>query len=380
MNIVNNSIKVKFDETKGVKYYCKLSNLKYFHIIENPSADIMHDICEGTIPFILKIVLELCFEAKVFTLRQVNAMVQFFDYGFLNQQNIPSEINLDKRSMGQNARQSLCLFQNIPFILYGYRENVKINEIWHCIVLLLRIVKIVYSHEITENDLKVLDDMIHLHLEGITKLGHNLIPKHHFMLHYAPIIRSLGPLVHMNMSRFESKHKVFKDFAKNTHNFMNINKSLAIKHQTLMCTNGYTYISNIKSGVLVSLDNNFITQNEEVLNENVGDLSKLNEIKWLRINSYEYRKDLFIVHQHFFYQIQKILIDDNCYFLFCKKFNVVAFDSFLNSFRIKEDAVLILIELSKLKNAKTYEMKTIEKDQYVICESLGLRNNLCLPH
>lgn len=307
-------------------------------------------------------------------------MIQFFDYGFLNQQNIPSEINLEKRSIGQNARQSLCLFQNIPFILYSYRENVKICEIWHCFESLLRIVEIVYSHEITDNDLNMLDHMIHLHLKGITDLGHNLIPKHHFMLHYAPIIRSLGPLVHMNMSRFESKHKVFKDFAKNTHNFMNINKSLAIKHQTLICTNGFTYIDNIKSGMLVSLDSNFIAQNEQVLNENVRDLSKLSEIKWLRINSYEYRKDLFIVHQKFFYRIRKILIDDNCHFLFCQRFNAVTFVSFLNSFRIEEDVSFILIELSKLKNARTYEMKTIEKDQYVICESLALRNNLSFPH
>lgn len=381
IDIVHRSEKVKYDETKGVKYYCKLSNLEYFHIIDNPTADIMHDICEGTIPFMLKRLFKACSNAKVFTLDQLNSMVQFFDYGFLDKKNIPSEINLDKRSLGQNATQSLCLFRNIPFILNRYRENPKIKEIWHCVESLLRIVEIVYSYEITEKDLDVLDEMIFLHLEGLINLGYLLIPKHHFMLHYAQIIRSLGPLIHMNMSRYESKHKVFKDFAENTHNFKNINRSLAVKHQTLLCTKGCTYINDIQKGMKVSLDDYFMSQNERILHDTFGDLCNVNQTKWLRINNYEYRKDLVIVLESFFYQIKTILIDENrnCYYLFCKKFTVVSIDSFSNSFRVQEDSTFVLVDLHKLTNTKTYEMKFIESAQYVVAETLELRNQLYLP-
>lgn len=380
IDTINKSEKVKFIETKGVKYYCKLSNLKYFHIIDNPTVDIMHDICEGTIPFILNRLFGICIDGKLFTLDQLNSMVQFFDYGFLSKKNIPSEINLDKRSLGQNAAQSLCLLRNIPFILYRYRENPKIKEIWHCVESKLRIAEIIYSYEITENDLELLDDMIYMHLEAIKHLGLHLIPKHHFMLHYAPIIRSLGPLTNLSMNRYESKHKVFKDFANNTHNFVNINKSLAVKHQTLMCSNGFTYIDDIQNGAMVPLDNDFVSENERILNDTFGGHRNVSQVKWLRINNYEYRKELLIVHDFHLCQIRKILMDENrnCYFLYCKKFTAVSIDSFLNSFRIEEDSTFVLVELSELKNTKTYEIKLIESVQYVISESLELRNQLCL--
>lgn len=53
----------------------------------------------------------------------------------------------------------------------------------------------------------------------------NLIPKHHYMLHYPRCIRKIGPLVHVWSMRFEAKHKFFKNSIKN------ITKSLALKHQ-----------------------------------------------------------------------------------------------------------------------------------------------------
>lgn len=56
----------------------------------------------------------------------------------------------------------------------------------------------------------------------------NLIPKHHFMIHYPACIRQIGPLVHVWTMRYEAKHKFFKLSIKN---FKNITKSLAKKHQ-----------------------------------------------------------------------------------------------------------------------------------------------------
>lgn len=59
----------------------------------------------------------------------------------------------------------------------------------------------------------------------------NLLPKHHFMIHYLSCIRKIGPLVHMWSMRCEAKHKVFKNTLKN---FKNITKSLTKRHQMAM--------------------------------------------------------------------------------------------------------------------------------------------------
>lgn len=379
IEIVNESVKVKFEETKGVKYYCKLSDLKFFHVIDNPTADIMHDVCEGAIPFALKRLFHFCFESKIFTSEELNLMIQFFDYGFLNNRNIPSDVNLDKRSLGQNATQSLCLFRHVPFILFKFRDHSKLKPIWEVIESLLRVVEIIYSEEITESDLNILNDMIHIHLEGIKKLGVNLIPKLHFMLHYASIIRSLGPLVAMNMMRYESKHKFFKDVAKNTRNYKNINKTLALKHQNSLCTNGFTYKDSIENGKLVLLDNNFISKYKIILNDEFGgETINVSETRWLRINNYHYRKDLLIIYDAFLHQIQNVLVFQNRYYFLCKRFDTVSYNRFLNSFKIEENSIEILIELCKLQNTKSFELKLIGSENYVIASTLELRSKLCL--
>lgn len=372
-------MKVKFEETKGVKYYCQLSDLKYFHIIDNPTVDIMHDVSEGVIPFSLKLLFTFCCNSKIFSFDELNSMIQYFDYGYLNNQNIPSEINLEKRSLGQNAAQSLCLFRNVPFILYKFRNHSQLTQIWQIIESLLRIVEIIYSDEITDSDLDVLNEMIHIHLEGIKTHGMNLLPKHHFMLHYAPIIRSLGPLVTMNMIRYESKHKVFKDIAKNTHNYKNINKTLALSHQKSLCVNGFTYKQSVVNGKTSPMNKNFAKKYENYLKYDFGtDVINVEEIQWLRIGNYQYRKDLLIIHRGFLYQMKNILVYKNRYYFMSNRFEVAKFERSLNSFQIHETTAEDLIQFSELKILKTYEMKSIESKKYVIADTLVFRNEFLL--
>lgn len=44
-----------------------------------------------------------------------------------------------------------------------------------------------------------------------------------------------GPLVHIWCMRYESKHSYFKQLARITGNFKNIQKTLAYRHQRYMC-------------------------------------------------------------------------------------------------------------------------------------------------
>lgn len=206
-------------------------------------------------------------------------MIQFFDYGILYTKNKPFAVNLDKRSLGQNATQPLCLFRNIPFILYKYRTELA--EMWACIQPLLHVVEIVYSYEITETDLEALNKNIYFHLDALKKFDPtiNFIPKHHFLLHYVKIIRASGPLIHMNMIHYERKHEVFKDFANATHNFKNINKTLSTKHQISMCAKGFTYVDDIRNGVISRLDDDFVVKYGGILKDSSVECIKMNKTK-----------------------------------------------------------------------------------------------------
>lgn len=52
--IIQNSEKVDYKQTKGMKMHCKLNDIMDFHILDNPSVDIMHDLAEGVVPFFLE--------------------------------------------------------------------------------------------------------------------------------------------------------------------------------------------------------------------------------------------------------------------------------------------------------------------------------------
>lgn len=48
---IENSTTVEYTQTRGLKRYCALDDLIFFHILENQSVDIMHDLNEGVTRF-----------------------------------------------------------------------------------------------------------------------------------------------------------------------------------------------------------------------------------------------------------------------------------------------------------------------------------------
>lgn len=373
--IVDESESVNLDITDGVKFYCVLSNLKYYHILDNPTADIMHDINEGCIPKLLKLLFEFCFKHKIFSKEELDNMVKCYDFGTLNNANVPSEINLKKRSLGQNASQAICLFRNLPFILNKYKNHQKLEQHWKCVEALLQICEIVTSYEITELDIQRLEEVIQIHLDLFkSTFKVKFIPKQHFLLHYPGIIRTVGPLRYFEMMRYDAKHKTFKNFRNATNNFKNLNKSLAYKHQKTLCGVGFTYKDNIEHGVLKSFDDGNLLN----LLPNHTAQKKVFRTKYVHFNNYRYSKGLIIVHEQAFFGIVEILYEEQDCYLISSPYIIERFDSFLNSFEVKkaDTCRLTAIKLSQLQYPKSHELRTISENDYVISESLDLRIHL----
>lgn len=53
IELIAKSSDVDLKKTLGIKVFCPLNKLIYFNILDNLNADIMHDICEGTIRYLL---------------------------------------------------------------------------------------------------------------------------------------------------------------------------------------------------------------------------------------------------------------------------------------------------------------------------------------
>lgn len=376
IEIISQCEKVDLKVTKGIKFYCILSDLKYFHIIVNQAIDIMHDLNEGVIPVLLKFIILHLQTSKIINLDDLNAKIRFYGFGILSRRNSPSLISVDKHNVGQNATQCKCLFEHMPFLLTEFRNNSLLTDVWICMETLLRITTIVYSDELTETDLEELDHNIQLHLESINKhFNSRFIPKHHHLLHYSDVIRALGPVVDINMFRFERKHKVLKKFANETHSFINTNKSIAIKHQKLLSINGNTYNDEIICGAKKKVSDDLLTLCESMCTNIFTENKELYKIEWFLCNSLEYRKDLVILCDSFLYEIFEILVVDNAFVFLCYELKIKEFDKFLNSFEIEKinKCQHVLIKFHKLQYRKPFEMKRIDEKYYIIEKNLTLR-------
>lgn len=218
----------------GVKEDSCLNKLHYFHVTENTCVDIMHDILEGVAPLEVRLMLRhFIYEEKLFDLELLNHRMSCFDYGYEGEKNKPSVIlNLrtSDNAVKQTASQMWCLMQALPFLI-GDLVSEK-SQHWHLFILLREICSIVFAPVVTYGLAVFLKQLVIEHHTLFKKLyDRNLIPKHHFMIHYSRMMVMFGPISRMWCMRFESKHNPLKKHAHVVGNFKNISKTLSYKHQ-----------------------------------------------------------------------------------------------------------------------------------------------------
>lgn len=374
---INDMTKIDFKESTGIARYCALNDLKYFHMISSMVPDIMHDILEGTAPFLLKHLFESIITEDIFSEKQINDKIQYFDYGRKNHAHLPSDIGLQKRSLGQNATQMLCLLQHLPFIFYHDRDHSALQHRWKCVQSLLHILQIVNSSEMDNDDVNSLAHWTEIHLTSIRSVfGLNLLPKHHFMTHYASVIRAMGPLKPMSMMRYEGYHKVLKAYANQSRNFTNITKTIANKNQQHICEVNGIYTNHLcHSKKIHKVDLKIVLDHAKLFEENNIFDTELCEAEWMQCNSFDYRIGTYVFYQNSLYEIQKVLIYHTEYYFFCIRFEFIQYDEFLNSIEIKRfnPACFCLIKFNSLGTNYPFETKQLDGRIYVILETLNLK-------
>ncbi|XP_041823596.1 uncharacterized protein LOC121628577 [Melanotaenia boesemani] len=155
----------------GVKKYCVLNSLKYFHSSDNYAVDIMHDLLEGVVQYELKLVFQYLMKNGYISMNTLMDRINSFNYGYLERQNKPSGLKLDDNSkhLGFNAIQSWCVLRNTPLIFGDIVE--RDNKYWSFLLLLLQIVDIVFSTTLTDGMICYLKYLIHDH--------HNIFNEQH---------------------------------------------------------------------------------------------------------------------------------------------------------------------------------------------------------
>lgn len=339
----------------------------------------MHDLYEGVIYHLLYNVFSFCFDKKLFKKREIENSIKYFSYPKNYRRDKPSILRLDGKNMGQNAVQMKCLFLNIPFILHKFRSNSQLLSIWICVTSLIHIFQLVHSEKIDDIMLLELTELISVHLENMKKhFDMNLTPKHHFMIHYPFIIKLMGPLHLMSMIRYEANHKIFKTIAKKTHNFININKTLATAHQKMMCTEENTYCDEIQHGKKKEISLEEIERLGQILNLRDVFYSNLHDVSWLKLNVYRYEPGSIIVYNNNLFEIIKVLHHQESFHFLTSKLVNLGIDEFSRSLKIKAEipSTFEIIKFSDMLHYKSFSEKCIENNRFVIVDNCDVLNIL----
>lgn len=217
----------------GIVKECALHELKYFHIAINNTFDPMHDLLEGVVKVILKLILNAMVNTKkVLTVDNLNRIISEFDYGITESRDKPSPsfnaAKLKNRTsvINQSAAQIWLLLRAFPFMFSQFLEfNPRLLTIISC---LLKITYYAFSNKL---DNEQIDDL-EIQIGRLYGLYLTCFPekppinKLHHLCHYPELIRKDGPTVMYSCMLFENKFRESKALAKTCSNFNNFTYSV----------------------------------------------------------------------------------------------------------------------------------------------------------
>ena len=196
----------------------------------------MHDFLEGICRYGVALVLYyLIYVRQYFRLQHLNLKIRAFHYGAKSSTNKPPEIleqHLKKKCILLSSSEMLNIVKHLNLIIgLSVDEN---DKCWKLLLDLQEILQTICSTKITLDTTDILEQKISDYLMLLNEIFPNSMkPKHLFALHYASVMRQVGPLWNICCMRFESKHREGKQISRSAICRVNICRTIALRHQLI---------------------------------------------------------------------------------------------------------------------------------------------------
>ena len=184
-DLLTGPLKDHYSTTFGVNRRSALEDVAHFSVATGLPHDIMHDLLEGCFVYEIKALLSHCFRIKLFSISCLNERIQSFDFGYSENGNKPTLIDENVRNsdakIRQSATQMWLLVRTLP-LLVGDLLSAD-NQHWKCFTILLDILDICTSHEISHDSVACLITLIEEHHSLFCELYPDIgiKPKLHYM-------------------------------------------------------------------------------------------------------------------------------------------------------------------------------------------------------
>lgn len=220
----------------GVHGESCLSSLASFDCTWSLPPDIMHDVSEGTVPFVSKHVIKKLVSDGIISLAILNRKLSEFSFQGTDKKSRPPPIShasiFNDSGIKGSAAEKWCLFRFFPFMVGDSVPDS--NAAYHVYLSLRSVVDIVCAPQLTTETVPFLESQISEFYESFREVfpDVNCTTKMYYLIHYPRLILLYGSLSKLSCMRFKAKHQYFKLLVRKTHNFINVCRSLSMRHQT----------------------------------------------------------------------------------------------------------------------------------------------------
>jgi hypothetical protein len=276
----------------GIKEKCVWLSVDNFDIFNQSGVDIMHDLHEGVIKYIISNILVHLIDAKrFFSIELLNNKLQTYDFGIDRPDTPPtlSMENLRKCNLRLSASETQTLVLHLSNMIGDLIP--LFDDVWDLYLTLRILLDMVLAPLVVPVRMSYFKLIIAELCEKYSLLFKtHLKPKFHHLLHYADAMMRFGPLSALSSMRFEAKHRPNKLVVKSTCNRTNLTSTVANRHQ-------WTLNNIIFCG---KLDNNFsVGPSASLSGENF--LAKFgytncSRVSWATLSAYTYKSKAVVVY------------------------------------------------------------------------------------
>ena len=371
--------------TYGVNSRSPFEELPYFDVTTSLPPDAMHDLLEGVIPLVLKLVISKAHTEKHITVTELNEELRKLSIGQNDKRNKPVKISERVKTVGVSgsASQKWCLFRLLPFAM---AHRVPFNcEYWNVFLLLREISDIVMAHKAKKEELPLLNVLVYTFLNKLKDVfGGVMTPKCHYLIHYARLIEQYGPLRLLWCMRFESKHQYFKIVARNCRNFINIATTLSNRHQFRQCWefSSQSLLSEFENVPGKSVSTPFsslpvelqraLMAHHEVCNVRLHEDNAIQRVSKLILNNVKYAvKDVFLIDEvhsekiSLFFQI-KYIFNINTIWLLCGKVLLpLSYDQHFHAYSVQVQKEWTVLLPGNELDSQAHDIYCVDNNVYV---------------
>ena len=221
----------------GIRVECVLHEIGNFHVTKNLCVDPLHEFTEGLCRSDVGRVLHIFTnEKKYFDISQLDSRINGFPFDPNDKRSKPPSIRLADKppslKLMFSASEMRCFIRILPILI---ADLIPKDEIFFRVIIKLKqLLEIVFAFKYHKNADKALAVHVEEYLKLLSSLGFSIKPKHHFTVHYASVMKKMGPLGQLSTMRHEGKHQTGKIIAHASRSRVNICRTIAKRHQQIL--------------------------------------------------------------------------------------------------------------------------------------------------